>query len=172
VFAGSGNNVSSDNTVRNNVVSNSQAGWNVSGNWNRSSKVTWDNEVYDNCVWASSREPEYIRVGRLSLEYQEGVAESRGADSGSVGKGEIGRAISAVSARDVRDFFEHCGYGTPVQSLLTSAAGSLVENANAQSSCSSRPDVHGHYTPTTWQCTQNTKRRELRFSTPLTEVPM
>jgi hypothetical protein len=29
----------------------------------------------------------------------------------------IGRAISAVSARDVRGFFEHCGYGTPVQSL-------------------------------------------------------
>jgi transposase len=29
----------------------------------------------------------------------------------------IGGAISAVSAQDARGFFEHCGYGTPVQSL-------------------------------------------------------
>jgi transposase len=29
----------------------------------------------------------------------------------------IGRAISAVSAQDARGFFEHCGYGIPVQSL-------------------------------------------------------
>jgi transposase len=29
----------------------------------------------------------------------------------------IGRAISAVTARDVRGFFEHCGYGVSVQSL-------------------------------------------------------
>jgi len=29
----------------------------------------------------------------------------------------MGAAISAVSARDARGFFEHCGYGTPVQSL-------------------------------------------------------
>jgi len=29
----------------------------------------------------------------------------------------MGKAISTVSARDARDFFEHCGYGTPVQSL-------------------------------------------------------
>ena len=29
----------------------------------------------------------------------------------------IGRAISAVTAKDVRGFFEHCGYGMPVQSL-------------------------------------------------------
>ncbi len=62
VFNGS----SSNNTVRGNVISNSHAGWNVSGNWNRSSKVTSHNEAHDNCVWASSREPEYIRVGRLS----------------------------------------------------------------------------------------------------------
>ncbi len=27
----------------------------------------------------------------------------------------MGRAISAVSARDAQGFFEHCGYGTPVQ---------------------------------------------------------
>jgi hypothetical protein len=65
VFAGSGNNVSSDNTVRNNVVSNSKVGWNVSGNWDRTSKVGWNNEVYDNCVWASSREPEYNQNGGI-----------------------------------------------------------------------------------------------------------
>lgn len=29
----------------------------------------------------------------------------------------LGRAISAVSAQDARGFFEHCGYGMPVQSL-------------------------------------------------------
>jgi transposase len=29
----------------------------------------------------------------------------------------IGLAISAVSAQDARGFFEHCGYGIPVQSL-------------------------------------------------------
>jgi transposase len=29
----------------------------------------------------------------------------------------IGAAISAVTASDARGFFEHCGYGTPVQSL-------------------------------------------------------
>jgi len=29
----------------------------------------------------------------------------------------MGTAISAVSAHDARGFFEHCGYGTPVQSL-------------------------------------------------------
>jgi transposase len=29
----------------------------------------------------------------------------------------IGMALSVVTARDVRSFFEHCGYGTPVQSL-------------------------------------------------------
>ena len=29
----------------------------------------------------------------------------------------IGRAISAVTAQDVRGFFEHCGYGVSVQSL-------------------------------------------------------
>jgi transposase len=29
----------------------------------------------------------------------------------------IGVAISAVTAKDVRGFFEHCGYGMPVQSL-------------------------------------------------------
>ena len=63
VFGGSGNNVSSDNTIRNNVISNSQAGWNVSSNWNQTSKVGWDNEVYDNCVWASGREPDYSQNG-------------------------------------------------------------------------------------------------------------
>ena len=66
VFDGSGNNAASDNTVRNNVVSNSQVGWNVSGNWNPSSKVGWDNEVHDNCVWVSSREPEYNQNGGIS----------------------------------------------------------------------------------------------------------
>jgi parallel beta-helix repeat protein len=65
VFAGSGNNVSSDNTVRNNVISNAHAGWNVSGKSNRSSKVAWDNEVYDNCVSASGREPEYNQIGGI-----------------------------------------------------------------------------------------------------------
>ena len=29
----------------------------------------------------------------------------------------IGMALSVVTARDARGFFEHCGYGTPVQSL-------------------------------------------------------
>jgi transposase len=29
----------------------------------------------------------------------------------------IGAAISAVTAKDARGFFEHCGYGMPVQSL-------------------------------------------------------
>jgi transposase len=29
----------------------------------------------------------------------------------------IGVAISAVTAKDARGFFEHCGYGGPVQSL-------------------------------------------------------
>jgi hypothetical protein len=29
----------------------------------------------------------------------------------------MGKAISAVSARDARGFFKHCGYGTPIQSL-------------------------------------------------------
>jgi len=29
----------------------------------------------------------------------------------------MGSAISAVTARDARGFFEHCGYATPVQSL-------------------------------------------------------
>ncbi len=29
----------------------------------------------------------------------------------------MGAAISAVTARDARGFFEHCGYATPVQSL-------------------------------------------------------
>ena len=29
----------------------------------------------------------------------------------------LGTAISAITARDVRGFFEHCGYTTPVQSL-------------------------------------------------------
>ena len=29
----------------------------------------------------------------------------------------MGAAISAVTARDVHGFFEHCGYATPVQSL-------------------------------------------------------
>jgi transposase len=29
----------------------------------------------------------------------------------------IGWAISAVTAKDARGFFEHCGYGTSVQSL-------------------------------------------------------
>ncbi len=29
----------------------------------------------------------------------------------------IGTALSVVTARDARGFFEHCGYGTPVQSL-------------------------------------------------------
>jgi transposase len=29
----------------------------------------------------------------------------------------IGAAISALTASDARGFFEHCGYGTPVQSL-------------------------------------------------------
>src|SRR5215213_4497042 len=29
----------------------------------------------------------------------------------------IGAAISAVTARDARGFFEHCGYATPVQTL-------------------------------------------------------
>src|SRR4051794_1639058 len=29
----------------------------------------------------------------------------------------LGRAISAVTAQDVRGFFEHCGYGVSVQSL-------------------------------------------------------
>ncbi len=29
----------------------------------------------------------------------------------------LGVAISAITARDVRGFFEHCGYTTPVQSL-------------------------------------------------------
>ena len=29
----------------------------------------------------------------------------------------IGMALSAVTARDVRGFFEHCGYAMPVQSL-------------------------------------------------------
>jgi transposase len=28
-----------------------------------------------------------------------------------------GTAISTVTARDARAFFEYCGYGTPVQSL-------------------------------------------------------
>ena len=31
--------------------------------------------------------------------------------------GAIGMALSVVTARDARGFFEHCGYGTPVQSL-------------------------------------------------------
>jgi parallel beta-helix repeat protein len=66
VFGGSGNNAASDNTVRNNVISNSQVGWNVSGNWNPSSKVGWDNEVHDNCVWVSSREPQYNQNGGIS----------------------------------------------------------------------------------------------------------
>jgi parallel beta-helix repeat protein len=66
VFSGSGNNVSSDYTVRKNVISNSQVGWNVSGNWNQTSKVGWNNEVYDNCVWASSREPDYNQNGGIS----------------------------------------------------------------------------------------------------------
>jgi transposase len=31
--------------------------------------------------------------------------------------GALGEAISAVTARDARGFFEHCGYSTLVQSL-------------------------------------------------------
>jgi hypothetical protein len=29
----------------------------------------------------------------------------------------MGTAISVISARDARGFFDHCGYGTPGQSL-------------------------------------------------------
>ena len=29
----------------------------------------------------------------------------------------LGPALSSVTEEDVRGFFEHCGYGTPVQSL-------------------------------------------------------
>ena len=29
----------------------------------------------------------------------------------------IGVAICAVTAKDARGFFEHCGYGVPIQSL-------------------------------------------------------
>jgi parallel beta-helix repeat protein len=66
VFASSGNNVSSGNIVRNNVISNSRVGWNVSANWTRASRVGRDNEVYDNCVWASSWEPDYNQNGGIS----------------------------------------------------------------------------------------------------------
>ena len=57
VFSGSGNDSSSENTVRNNVISNPRVGWNVSGNWDRTGEVGRDNEVHDNCVWASDGLP-------------------------------------------------------------------------------------------------------------------
>jgi hypothetical protein len=47
------------------VISNSQVGWNVSGNWNRTTKVGWDNDVYENCVWASARVPDYDQNGGI-----------------------------------------------------------------------------------------------------------
>ena len=57
VFAGSGDSVSSGNTVRNNVISDSQERWNISSNWDQTDKVGWDNKVYENCVWASNGRP-------------------------------------------------------------------------------------------------------------------
>jgi hypothetical protein len=48
---------------------------------------------------------------------QRAVARTREALSGA-----LGRALSAVTARDARGLIEHCGYRLPDQSLLTSAS--------------------------------------------------
>jgi parallel beta-helix repeat protein len=63
VFSGRENRASSDNTVRNNVISGSQEGWNVYSNWSQTSKVGRSNVVRDNCLWASSQEPYYNQNG-------------------------------------------------------------------------------------------------------------
>ena len=43
--------------MRDNVISNPRAGWNVSGHWDQTSEVGRDNVVHDNCLWASNGRP-------------------------------------------------------------------------------------------------------------------
>lgn len=59
-FSGDGTQVSSDNVVRNNVISNSQARWNVEEYWGTTTVApATGNIVHDNCVWASNANTYY-----------------------------------------------------------------------------------------------------------------
>jgi hypothetical protein len=55
---------------------------------------------------------------RRPLCQSEGVAQGdRGAHSRSFGGEALGRTLDAVTARDARGFFEHCGYRVTGQLL-------------------------------------------------------
>ncbi len=65
LFSGAGSYASSDNAVRNNVISNSRR-WNVYSVWGQTNKVGSGNTVAYNCLWASSRDSRYRKNGGIS----------------------------------------------------------------------------------------------------------
>ncbi|ABG04892.1 hypothetical protein Rxyl_1945 [Rubrobacter xylanophilus DSM 9941] len=65
LFSGAGPYASSDNAVKNNVISNSRR-WNVYSVWNQTSRTGSGNVVSYNCLWASSANPRYRKNGGIS----------------------------------------------------------------------------------------------------------
>ncbi|BBL79341.1 hypothetical protein RxyAA322_11950 [Rubrobacter xylanophilus] len=65
LFSGAGRYASSNNKVRNNVISNSRR-WNVYSVWGQASKTGTGNTVSYNCLWASSGDPCYRKNGGIS----------------------------------------------------------------------------------------------------------
>ncbi len=61
VFAGKGSNTSSDNVVADNVISNSNLGWNVYSNPNGTRAE--GNVLRHNCLWAGDAAPDYESNG-------------------------------------------------------------------------------------------------------------
>ena len=61
IISGGGATASSNNLIRNNVISNSKIRWNVESNW--PSRVGTGNVVRNNCLWASNSNPYYRERG-------------------------------------------------------------------------------------------------------------
>jgi hypothetical protein len=66
IFAGDGPNASRDITVRDNIISNSTARWNVESSYPAGGAPGTGNVVVHNCVWASAGERYYDSHGGIS----------------------------------------------------------------------------------------------------------
>jgi len=68
IFSGRDGKVSSGNVVRNNVIVNSRAGWNVYSNYNQTRLVGKKNRVYGNCFRSTSRDAYFTKNGGIGKE--------------------------------------------------------------------------------------------------------
>lgn len=79
IFGGDGTTASSNNSVHNNIITNSNIRWNVEANWppppnSTTPLIGTGNTVHDNCVWATNTDPYYNQDGGVMTETPRGFA--------------------------------------------------------------------------------------------------